>query len=156
MSDRSIDFPRINPRANISADKYKKQLAWRQEKVRELLARGYSQKEISSTLHISQTTVSRDLSFIRSVLQQDCDTDNIKKKFSEDIALAKMGFDEIKKNLWEIVDDKRTKDRMRLKALKQLAQVTVQSLELIPMAEILNRIEMMNKDLRDRYTLVLE
>ncbi|MDR4492345.1 MAG: hypothetical protein R2685_15840 [Candidatus Nitrosocosmicus sp.] len=67
-----------------------------------------------------------------------------------------MGFDEIKKNLWEIVYNKRTKDRVRQKTLKQLAEVTVQSLELIRMAEILNRIEMMNKDLMERYAFVLE
>jgi predicted transcriptional regulator len=39
---------------------------WRRNKVRELLIRGYSQYEISNTLHISQPTISRDIDFIRS------------------------------------------------------------------------------------------
>jgi DNA-binding NarL/FixJ family response regulator len=38
----------------------------RENKLRELLAKGYSQKEISSTLHISQPTVSRNISLIKN------------------------------------------------------------------------------------------
>jgi hypothetical protein len=39
-------------------------------------------------------------------------------------------FDEIKKNLWEIVDNKRTKTRDKVQALKLLADIIVQTLEL--------------------------
>jgi predicted transcriptional regulator len=53
-------------RANVTANKYKKQIQWRQNKVRELLAKDYSQKEICSILRISQPTVSRDISFIKN------------------------------------------------------------------------------------------
>ena len=54
-----------NPRAEITHKKYRKQIDWRRNKVRELLIRGYSQYEISNTLHLSQPTVSRDIGFIR-------------------------------------------------------------------------------------------
>ena len=66
MSDSEIHFPKRNARSNVTVNKYKKQIQWRQNKVRELLAKGYSQKEISSTLQISQPTVSRDISFIKN------------------------------------------------------------------------------------------
>jgi DNA-binding NarL/FixJ family response regulator len=62
------DFSTItqkNPRAEITYKKYRKQTDWRRNKVRELLIRGYSQYEISNTLHLSQPTVSRDIGFIR-------------------------------------------------------------------------------------------
>ncbi len=49
MLESEIHFPKRNARSNVTANKYKKQLQWRQNKVRELLAKGYSQKEISST-----------------------------------------------------------------------------------------------------------
>ena len=39
---------------------------------------------------------------------------------------------EIKKNLWEIVDNKKTKVRDRIKALKQLPDISVEVLEFIP------------------------
>ena len=55
-----------NPRAKITHKKYQKQIDWRRNKVRELLIRGYSQYEISNTLHLSQPTISRDIHFIRS------------------------------------------------------------------------------------------
>jgi DNA-binding NarL/FixJ family response regulator len=63
------DFSTItqkNPRAEITYKKYQKQIDWRRNKVRELLIRGYSQYEISNTLHISQSTISRDIDFIRN------------------------------------------------------------------------------------------
>ncbi len=63
------DFSTItqkNPRAEITHKKYRKQIDWRRNKVRELLIRGYSQYEISNTLHISQPTISRDINFVRS------------------------------------------------------------------------------------------
>ena len=63
------DFSTItqkNPRAEITHKKYQKQIDLRRNKVRELLIRGYSQYEISSTLHLSQPTISRDIDFIRN------------------------------------------------------------------------------------------
>jgi hypothetical protein len=41
-------------------------------------------------------------------------------------------FDEIRKNLWEIVDNKRTKHRDKIKALKQLTNIAaIESLDII-------------------------
>jgi hypothetical protein len=50
-----------NPRAEITQKKYRKQIDWPRNKVRELLSRGYSQYEMSNTLHLSQPTISRDI-----------------------------------------------------------------------------------------------
>ncbi len=44
--------------------------------------------------------------------------------------IAKIRFNEIKKNIWEIVDNKNTKERVKIKALKRLSEITVQLLEL--------------------------
>jgi hypothetical protein len=57
--------------------------------------------------------------------------------------------------LWEIVEDKRTKDRDKIKALKQLADITVESLELIPILEIMLRVERLNDDLKQREKIIL-
>ena len=50
--------------------------------------------------------------------------------------MAEMSINEIKENLWEIVDNKKAKERVKIKAVKQLTKITVQSLELIPFAGI--------------------
>jgi DNA-binding NarL/FixJ family response regulator len=53
-----------NPRANLSEQKYQKQIEWRRNKVKDLVIRGHSQYEISNILHISQPTISRDMNNI--------------------------------------------------------------------------------------------
>jgi hypothetical protein len=40
--------------------------------------------------------------------------------------------------LWEIVDNEKTNDRVKIKVMKQLTEITVQALELIPIAETIN------------------
>ncbi len=59
-----------NPRAEITHKKYQKQIDWQRNKVRELLIRGYSQYEISNTLHISQPTISRDIPYIQKEIRK--------------------------------------------------------------------------------------
>ena len=56
---------RDNARAGVTLRKYRNRMVWRRNKVRELLARGYHQDEIASTLHISQPTISRDIHYIQ-------------------------------------------------------------------------------------------
>jgi hypothetical protein len=119
------------------------------------LAKGYSQKEISSTLLISQATVSRDISFIKSDYQKEFSLNNTNTKFAEDYFMAQLTIDEIKKNLWEIVDEKKTKDRDKIEALKQLADITIESLELIPILEIMLRVDKLNEDLKQREKMIL-
>jgi DNA-binding NarL/FixJ family response regulator len=51
-------------RANLSEQKYQKQIEWRRNKVKDLVIRGHSQYEISNILHISQPTISRDINNI--------------------------------------------------------------------------------------------
>jgi hypothetical protein len=116
--ESEIHFPKRNARDDVTVNKNKKQVQWRQNKVRELLAKGYSQKEISSILHISQPTVSRDILFIKTNYQKDYDANYTKTKFAEDYFMTELSFDEVKKNLWQIVDNKKTKDRDKIQSLK--------------------------------------
>jgi predicted transcriptional regulator len=120
------------------------------------LARGYSQKEICSTLQISQPTVSRDISFIKNEFNVEYDLKNAQTKFAEDYFKTELTLDEIKKNLWQIVDGKKTKARDKIKALEQLANIAVESLELIPILEIMLRVERLNEDLKQREKIILE
>ena len=50
--------------------KYKKQMDWRRNKVRDLFSRGYSLPEISNMLHISQSTISRDVNYMQSKINK--------------------------------------------------------------------------------------
>jgi DNA-binding NarL/FixJ family response regulator len=44
----------IVARAGVTLSKYRNQMAWRRNKVKELLAQGYHQYDIANTLHRSQ------------------------------------------------------------------------------------------------------
>ena len=58
------NIKRSNKRSIITAKKYQKKIADRRKKVNYLLIKGYSQQEIRSKLHLSQSTTSRDIAFL--------------------------------------------------------------------------------------------
>jgi predicted transcriptional regulator len=103
-----------SPRAHVTAKKYRKQIDWRRNKVRELLIRGYSQYEISNTLHISQPTVSRDIHYIQAQIQ------NRNKHYGNELFQAYhntlAGLNEIVKKMWTIIDDPKSDQKEKLKA----------------------------------------
>ena len=118
-----------SPRANITKTKYQKQIDWRRNKVRELLIRGYSQYEISSTLHVSQPTISRD---INNIYQQK---EKRHKKYGNDLFLELQnslgGLAEIIKKLWVIVDDAKTEHKEKMKAISLILQCYNRRFELL-------------------------
>jgi DNA-binding NarL/FixJ family response regulator len=56
----------------------KQQLDWRRSKVLELSSQGYSEREISETIKVSDSTVHRDLVYLREQAQ-----DNLQKHIQE-------------------------------------------------------------------------
>jgi transcriptional regulator len=49
----------------------KQQLDWRRNKVLELSSQGYSEREIADTIKVSDTTVYRDLVFLKDQAQEN-------------------------------------------------------------------------------------
>ena len=91
-----------NPRAEITHKKYRKQIDWRRNKVRELLIRGYSQYEMSNTLHLSQPTISRDIGFIRKQNTSAEKRKNLAYRYYFEQQNALDGLGELMKHLWLI------------------------------------------------------
>ncbi len=67
--------------------------------MRELLIRGYSQYEISSTLHLSQPTISRDIDFIRKQNTSAEKRKNLAYRYYYEQQNASDGVGELMKNL---------------------------------------------------------
>lgn len=59
-----------NARYGISLNKYRNQISWLRNKVKDLLTRGYAQYEIVDVLHISQPTISRDIHYIQREIKK--------------------------------------------------------------------------------------
>jgi predicted transcriptional regulator len=106
-----------NARAEITHKKYRKQIDWRRNKVRELLIRGYSQYEISNTLHISQPTISRDIGFIRKQNISAEKRKNLAYRYYYEQQNALDGVGELMKNLWLIIDNPKIEVKERMKAM---------------------------------------
>ena len=105
----------ISRRANVTAKKYRKQIDWRRNKVRELLIRGYSQYEISTTLHISQPTISRDIDFIRNPTNSALKTKDLSHLYCFELQNGLDGVQELMKNLWFIIDNPKIEVKERMK-----------------------------------------
>ena len=118
-----------NARAGITLRKYRSRMVWRRNKVRELLARGYHQDEIASTLHISQPTISRDIHYIQTELRKSAE--NYDKHRFEVYRNSLLGLDEMIKKLWAIVDSPKTNSKEKIKAIVLIGQYYRERLDLI-------------------------
>jgi DNA-binding transcriptional regulator LsrR (DeoR family) len=74
-------------------------LEWRRSKVQELASQGYNQSEISRTLQISQSTINRDITYLRQQAK-----DNIKRyideRLPEEYEKCMVGLTAILKEVW--------------------------------------------------------
>jgi transcriptional regulator len=70
-------------------------------------SKGYSQSEIANKLDVNQSTVSRDLTEIKNKARSSLDL-YIKEEVPNEFQIYISGFNQIIKNLWEIVEDKQS------------------------------------------------
>src|SRR5438093_1374860 len=90
-------------------------------KVTSLYSKGLNQEEIALELHVDQSTVSRDLQYIKEEARK-----LIEKYLREGILLEYVrymaGSNEITRQLWDIAQDKDATTRERINALSSLMQ----------------------------------
>jgi hypothetical protein len=93
----------------------------RLSKVISLYSKGQSQAEIAQELNVDQSTVSRDLQFIKQEAKK-----KIEKYLNEDILFEYLryiaGSNEVTRKLWEIVQNERTMTKDKMNALSMLMQ----------------------------------
>jgi predicted transcriptional regulator len=93
----------------------------RLSKVISLYSKGLNQEEIAQELHVDQSTVSRDLHFIKHEARKQ-----IERYLREDILFEYMrymaGSNEITRKLWEIVQNESATTKEKTNALAQLMQ----------------------------------
>lgn len=78
-------------------------------------SKGFSQSEIAKKLNVNQSTVSRDLHEIKRKARKTLDL-YVREEIPNELQIYISGYNEITKNLWEIVEDKQnskitTRDR---------------------------------------------
>jgi predicted transcriptional regulator len=133
----------IVARAGVTLSKYRNQMAWRRNKVKELLARGYQQYDIANTLHISQPTISRDIHYIQMEMRKSAEIHD-KHRF-EVYRNNLLGLDEMIKKLWTIADSPRTDSKEKIKAIVWIGEYYRDRLQLIKnepgLIELMKRVD---------------
>ena len=127
--EEADNIPENITRAGFTLNKYQNQMAWRRNKVTELLARGYGQHEIANTLHISQPTISRDIHYIQKEIHKS--TENYGEHLFEVYRNNLLGLDEMIKKLWTIVDSPKTDSKEKIKAITLIGQCYKERFELV-------------------------
>ena len=135
----------IEKRAGMTMTKYRNQMAWRRNKVRELVARGYAQYEISNTLHISQPTISRDIHYLERERYKT--EKNYGQRLFSTYESNLLGYDEVIKKLWSIIDSGKTEDKQRIKAITLINECYKQRLELLKSEPELILLKQRRKDI---------
>ena len=84
-------------------------------------SKGFTQSEIASKLNVNQSTISRDLEEIRKKARSSLEL-YVKDEIPTEFQIYTSGINEIIKNLWEIIEDKRnpkisTRDRTYILSL---------------------------------------
>ena len=84
----------------------KMQVQWRRAKVLELSSQGYTQSEISKSLQVDESVISRDKAYLRQGAQENLKT-HIQDKLPEEYQNCMTGINQVLKICWEIVNKSR-------------------------------------------------
>jgi hypothetical protein len=107
-----------NPRAGNSEVQYNKQIQWRRNKVQELLVKGFTEYNIATELKVSQSTVSRDISYMQQQASENLQK-HIQERLPHEYQSCMAGINRVLQLTWEIAE-KPIDDKTRLQAFAQL------------------------------------
>jgi predicted transcriptional regulator len=142
LAEKSSDIHEVKEAANnvpivsrggVTLSKYRNQMAWRRNKIKELLARGYRQYDIANSLRISQPTISRDIHYIQMEMRKNAE--NHDKHRFEVYRNSLLGLDEMIKKLWTIADSPRTDSKEKIKAIVLIGDYYRERLQLVKMEQ---------------------
>jgi IS30 family transposase len=86
------------------SNKKGKMVDWRRNKVQQLLVRGYSQWDVAEELQIDQSTVSRDIQYLRHQAQTDLQK-QFQQKLPEEYHRCLTGMNQVLKLSWQIANN---------------------------------------------------
>lgn len=117
------------PFTGTTLKKYKKQLDWRRNKVRDLFSRGYSQYEISNILHMSQSTISRDINHMQTKINQKNMDPNL--LLISEYEKTRLILDEALKELWKIIDSPKIDANNKNKSINLIVNIIKQKVAIL-------------------------
>jgi NADH/NAD ratio-sensing transcriptional regulator Rex len=115
----------------------KTQVKWRRDKVFELVSKGYNQSEIASILKISESTISRDMSYFREQVKY-----NIAKYMDDKLPFefekCLIGLNSVYKRAWNIVESSTVDERTQIQALSLAKECITNKIDLLTNARVVD------------------
>jgi hypothetical protein len=129
--------------------KKKKQIEWRRSKVLELLSQGYNQARIAEQLHVTEKTISLDVSFLEEQSRYEI-RHLIERRIPIETKKAVLTFESMKVKANEILE--KTEDpHVKLDAIKIINECTMRTVDIITHHDVVNNalsyVEFCNKKL---------
>jgi predicted transcriptional regulator len=114
----------------------KMQLEWRRRQVFELSSKGQSQTEIARTLQISESTISRDLDYLRQQAKENI-KQYIDERLPEEYEKCLVGLNAITKEAWDTAQGTEDK-REKIQALSLAKECYSMKLDLLTNATVVD------------------
>lgn len=143
---KSQVYPQI-ARKGVTYKKYQQQCRVRQEKVRQLVLRGYPQSLIASKLNISQPTISRDIHLINT--EHNMKKDYSPEQLATDQYFIRTEIDEQCIQLWEQLE-KTKSPNLILKIIKMLNHLSERKHKMLPYDMVIADLLVREKILRNK------
>ncbi|HEY9386221.1 MAG TPA: hypothetical protein VIP70_04225 [Nitrososphaeraceae archaeon] len=112
-------------------------LEWRRNKVLELSSQGHTQSEIARTLHVTQPTVNKDLSYIRKQAQENLQK-HVQETLPHEYQKCMVGINQVLKISWDIVNNDSTNNNNRLQALSLINDCNKYKMDLTTNGVVIN------------------
>jgi hypothetical protein len=109
---------------------------WRRSKVQELASQGYNQSEISRILQISQSTINRDITFLRQQAKANIKR-YIDERLPEEYEKCLVGLTAITKEAWNTAQNTEDK-REKIQALSLAKECYSMKLDLLTNATVVD------------------
>jgi hypothetical protein len=113
-----------------------KQIEWRRAKVMELSSQGYNQVEISRRLQITESTISRDIEYVRQQSRQKIGK-YIDETLPEEYEKSLVGINSILKEVWDTSQNTENK-KEKIQALSLAKECYSMKLDLLTNATVVN------------------
>jgi transposase len=117
--------------------KYKENVALRRNLVRSMLIKGSTQWEIAESLDISQSTVCRDIQWLRSVAKKELE-DMLEKNLPEEYHKYLGSIEEVLRHAWKIAHSGFT-EKTRLEALQFVIECSKHKMDVIMNPPVLTK-----------------
>jgi IS30 family transposase len=115
----------------------KQQLDWRRSKVLELSSQGYSEREIAETIKVSDTTVHRDLVYLRVQAQENIEK-HVHETVPDTLQKCLTGINQVLKMAWSIVS-KDIDNKTKLQALSLINDCNKYKMDLATGSAVCNQ-----------------